>query len=194
VAGDPGGSFASRLVTGAFGTFQQSALGRLSTEDIWQELRQTVGRWAWTASGEGGSPSVGDLEARGKAILSEQGVGIQQVNKAREAAGEWRGAREQLASLRPDQQVPAQAIFRPPWAETAATGVPEQFRARVQWQITPTTGDTFTKWSTYELTSPLLTTGDVIDQATASMESDRYLMLLSGGAPPTAENLEIEQI
>jgi hypothetical protein len=194
VAWDSEASFGSRLVTGAFGALQAAAAEHATTSGAWEALRRTVGQWQWTASGEGGSPSVGELEARGKAILSEQGVGIQQMNEARRTAGEWLGARERLESLGPEGQIGAQHVFRPPWAETTGTGTPEQYRARVQWQLTTTSGETSTKWSTYELTSPLSSTSDLESQVTSAMEDDRYLLLLSGGAPPLIESLEVEQI
>lgn len=190
----PWGPNQNPLLSGMFGSFQRGAAEHETTTAIWERLRQNAGEWEQSVSGRGGTPTISELQEAGREVLAEQGVGALQVNEYRRVAGEWLGAKERLEALGREQQVTASAIFRPPWAQTASGAVPEAFKARVQWQITPTSGEAFTKWSTYELTSPLLTTGDVIDQATAAMENDRYLMLLSGGAPPTAENLEIEQI
>ena len=190
----PWGPYQNDLAQGLFGSFQAAAAAHEGTAEVWQRLREAVGSWEWTTSGRGGTPTADELRATGAELLSANGVDALTVGAYRKVAGEWLAARERLSTLGPESQIDSRAIFRPPWAETGSAGVPEQYRARVQWQITPTSGEPFTKWSTYALTSPLLGIGDTIDQATAAMESDAYLMLLSGGAPPTAENLEVELI
>lgn len=182
------------LLTGAFGSFQSAALAGLSTSEVWSKLREVVGQWAFSTSGAAGTPTVSELEDTGREILSQQGIGIQQVNTYRALAGQWRGAKERIASLDQGAQIDAAAIFRPPWAATAGPAVPSQYRARVNWQITPSSGDVFTRWSTYTLTTPLMSKGDVLAQATASMEDDKYLQILSGGAPVEALEFQVEEV
>ena len=189
--GFPGGS---PLLSGLFGVFQQAASSSMSTADVWSSLRQAAGTWQWQASGGGELPSTEELEASGADILRQQGVGIQQVNTYRALAGQWRSARQAAQNLDEGEQISAGAVFRPPWASTAQSGVPERYRIRVQWQLTPAVGDAFTKWSTYELTSPLTTIANVLDQAGAKATGDRYLYTLSAGSPPVVNDYALELI
>jgi hypothetical protein len=161
----PGIGGENPLLSGLFGVLQTAATQRLSTEDVWSSLRQAAGSWAFQAAGGGPTPSIADLEALGTRILSEQGVGIQQVNSYRALAGTWRQAAANAQNLPADQQILAQDIFVPPWAKTTAAGVPSEYRVRVQWQVQPTVGEAFTTWGTYQLTSPLTTIADVLTQA-----------------------------
>lgn len=182
------------LLSGLFGVLQSAAASRQSTADIWSGLRVAAATWQWQAQGGGEIPSQAELEATGADILRSQGVGIQQVNAYRAIAGQWRSAHEKAQALENDEQVMAGAIFRPPWAQTAPAGVPVRYRVRVNWELTPAVGDIFNKWSTYELTAPITTIGDVLGQAGSKAAGDRYLYQLSGGSPPSISDYEIEQI
>jgi hypothetical protein len=182
------------LLRGAFGSLQQSAAQNLDTASVWQNLRVTVGTWAYQSQGGGQLPTESELEEAGRQILSAQGVGAAQVSQMRGTAGAWLAAKQKLGALDEGEQVQASEIFTPPWAATEQTGVDPRYRVRVAWQITPEVGEAFTKWSSYELTDPLTSIEDVLAQAGAKAAGDRYIFLLSGGAPPEVGDYEIEQI
>lgn len=192
--GTPWGPYQNSLLSGAFGTMQRAASERLGTAEVWSRVRQAVGSWEWQTSGRGGTPSTSELEAAGQRILSEQGVGIQEMNAYRGIAGEWRGAHEQLQQLGPQAQIMPSAIWTPPWAETTGRGVPAQYRARVQWLITPEVGEPFERWSTYALPSPLTSTADVVSQAEAASAKEPDSPPGSRGAAREVLDLQVEQI
>lgn len=126
--------------------------------------------------------------------MSEQGIGIQQVNTYRALAGSWKSAADHVQGIDPRDQITARDIFVPPWAKTATAGVPDEYRVRVEWTITPTVGDSYTKWSSYQVTSPLTNIADVIQQATTKAQGDRYIYQLSSGGAPAVNSYQIEQI
>jgi hypothetical protein len=182
------------LASGLFGSFQAGAAASASTADIWRDLRINAATFAWQAQGGGERPSDDELEAMGRPILSAAGIGIQQVNTYRAIAGQWQKAKANLASLNDDEQVGRSAIFVPPWAQTGANGVDARYRVRVNWEVTPSIGDVFTKWSSYEITAPVASISDALEQAGAKAAGDKYLYLLSGGAPLGISDYQVEQI
>ena len=182
------------LLRGAFGTLQQAASERLGTAAVWSSLRQAIGAWSFQSQGVGGTPTDSELESAGAQILRAQGVGVQEVNQYRGLAGQWRGAHDNLIAQDLDEQIRGGSIFRPPWAITTADAVDDRYRFRVKWQITPAEGDLFKRWSSYEVDAPLTTVSDLLNQAGAKVEDDRYIYLLSGGTKPLAIDYELEQI
>jgi hypothetical protein len=180
MADDSGWPGQNTLMSGLFGVLQTAAQSRLPTADVWSTLRQAAGAW--------------QFQAAGREILSQAGVGIQQVNTYRGLAGQWLAAKQRLQAADGDSQIVANQIFKPPWATTIDGAVPDRFRLRVAWQITPTAGDVFTKWSTYELTTPLTTINDALAAAGDKAAGDKYLALLSGDSLPTVSDYEIEQV
>jgi hypothetical protein len=194
VASEPGFPGNNSLASGLFGVFQQAATQKASTEEVWAGLRSAAGSWAFNAAGGGDTPSQEELEESGRAILSQQGFTIQTANTYRALAGQWRSARDNLHQADNDSQIVANQIFVPPWAKTNDPSVPSRYRVRVNWELTPSAGDVFTKWSNYELTGPLTSLSDVFDQAQGKARSDKYLYLLSDGTAPSISDYEIEQI
>jgi hypothetical protein len=190
----PGEGGTNPLLSGLFGTLQSAASQRLSTASVWQTLRVAAGTWQHQASGGGETPSLAQLEEAGRAVLSQAGVGIQQVNAYRGVAGQWLAAKQRLHAADSAAQVQGNQIFTPPWATTAGPDQQSRFRVRVNWTITPTAGDVFNKWSTYEMTAPVTSIDDVLGQAAAKAAGDKYLSLLSGGAEPAVADYEIEQV
>ena len=182
------------LLSGLFGSLQQGAQGRLDTAGVWALLRRNAATWEFQASGESQPPSEDELQTRGAQILREQGVGIQEVNTYRAVAGQWLAAKQRLQGADGSQQVLAEQIFRPPWAQTTGGESDSRYRIRVNWQITPAAGDVFNKWSTYEVSTPITSIEDVLAHANAKMVQDKYLVLLSGGSPPDVSDFELEQI
>lgn len=151
-----------RLLNGAFGTLQQAAAQRMDTAAIWQRLRVTTGTTFYQSQGIPLPATDQEIEERGRQILSEQGVGVRQVNAYRGLAGQWLRAKQSLQQLGSEQVVLPQDIFVPPWARTATGEVPSRYRMRVQWNLVDDLGRPSTAWGTYELQSPLTTVGDAL--------------------------------
>lgn len=190
----PWGPYQNDLASGLFGTFQKAAAEGADTTTVWEKLREAAGSWLWSTAGRGGEPTPSELQDIGAGVLSSRGIGGATVSTYRGIAGSWLAAKEHLAGREPQEQVEGRDIWQPPWAKTTSSSVPSEYRARAEWRITPSEGESYTKWSTYELQNPLTSRGDVEDEIHAQQQSDPYLALLSGGAPPTIESLEIEQI
>lgn len=182
------------LLGGLFGTFQGAAQGGLDTASIWSTLRQAAATWQFQASGGGDLPPPDELEKSGAEILSQAGVNAPAVSTYRGIAGKWLGAKTTLHAADLDQQITAPMIFQPPWATTTGPEQDSRYRLRIEWEITPTNGDVFTKWHSYELTAPLTSIQDALDQAGAKIAGDKYLQLLAGDSEPTINDYEIEQI
>lgn len=194
MADTPGFPGQSNLLSGLFGVLQTAAQQHLSTADVWSSLRQAAGSWAFTASGQAGTPTVSELEASGARILSDQGIGIQEVNTYRALAGSWRSAAENAQSLSPDQQITAKDIFVPPWATTTSSAVPSEYRVRVEWNITPASGSAFTKWSSYQITAPLTSVEDLLNQAVTLAKGEKSSALVTDPSLTGVASYEIEQV
>lgn len=161
----PWGPRDNPLLSGLFGVLQSAASARQDTASTWQALRQAAGTWAWQSQGLGELPDMATLEANGAQILRDRGVGIQEVNTYRQLAGQWRTAHENLRGVEGNEQISASEIFRPPWSQTADSAAPARYRIRVQWEVTPQTGEPFNMWASYELDSPLTSLDDLLAQA-----------------------------
>jgi hypothetical protein len=182
------------LLRGLFGVLQAGAQQRQSTAEIWQGLRQAAGTWQFQAQGVQQPYDPAAVEEAGRAILSAQGIRGDTVSTFRGVAGQWLGAKQQLAALGEGAQITASAIFVPPWATSASAAVPDRWRIRTQWQITPTIGESFSVWKSDELTGPLTTTADTLSEAEPAANTQSGQRILSGGEPPVLTDFEIEQI
>ena len=182
------------LLSGLFGTLQTSAAGRLSTEGTWAALRRAAGTWAWQTAGRGELPDNATLEANGAEVLSRQGVGIQEVNRYRAMANQWRTAKERLHASGPQDQIRGEGIFQPPWAQTTDSAEPARYRVRVQWEVTPMSGDPFHTWGAYEVSSPLTSLQDLLDQAGALVGKKPTSATPLGATVTGVNDYELEQI
>lgn len=194
MAEPPGFAGQNPLLSGLFGVLQQAAQGHQTTADVWQALRTAAGTWQAQAAGTAGELSQAELEENGRQVLSASGVGIQEVNTYRANAGQWLSAKEALHAAGDQSQITAKSIFVPPWATSTSNAEPSRYRVRVNWQLSPTVGEAFSKWSSYELTAPISNIEDVLAQAGSKAADDKYIYLLSGGAPPEISDYEVEQI
>ena len=189
----PGFPGQSSLLSGLFGVLQSAALQHAPTAAVWSALRLNAGTWAWQAQGSPGAPTAQQLEAQGAQILSQQGVGIQNVNTYRALAGQWRQAARTAQQLGPNQQIMPRNIFQPPWAETGGAGAPIEFRVRVEWNVTPATGASFTKWSSYQISAPLTTVTDLLTQAVGLAKGAKSSALVTDPSLANVASFEIEQ-
>jgi hypothetical protein len=194
VAEQGGWPGASPLLSGLFGVLQSAAAQRTDTAGTWQALRQAAGSWAWQAAGKGELPDQATLEANGAEILRAQGVGIQQVNTYRAIANQWRTAHENLSSAGQGDQINAGQIFRPPWSQTASGPLPDRYRIKVQWEVTPQTGDPFSMWASYELDSPLTSLDDLLAQAGQVSARKPTSALPLGASITGVTDYDLEQI
>lgn len=182
------------LLSSLFGSLQSAATNHLPTADVWASLRRAAGTWAWNTAGKGELPDNATLEANGAQILSQRGVGIQEVNRYRALANEWRSAKESLHRIGREDQIRAEGVFQPPWAQTTSSAVPSRYRVRVQWEVEPLEGDPFRMWGAYETSSPLTSLQDLLDQAGALVGKKPTSDLPLGAKVTGAADYELEQI
>jgi hypothetical protein len=194
MAGPGWGAGESPLLSGLFGAFQTASAFRQDTATLWSTLRVNAATWQFQAQGGGAIPSQADLEAQGRQILHDQGVGLQQVNTYRAIANQWRTAKANLHQLDMDEQIENRHIFQPPWAQTAQQGVPDRYRVRVEWEVEPIEGDSFTTWGSYEVDSPLTSLQDILDQAGALVGNKPSSDIPVGAEVKNATDYELEQI
>ena len=193
----PGGPWSDNqnpLLSGLFGTFQEGAQAGADTSNIWSSLRQAAANWYYQSLGITPPESAAQLESTGASILSGQGVSAQGVNTYRQVAGNWLRAKENLQALNPEDQIPGEAIFTPPWAQTAAAGVPDRYRIRVNWNWTTDSGEQTNQWSTYELSGPISSTANSLQQAYSLATGNDCWVALSNLSTPEVADYEIEQI
>ena len=193
----PGGPWSDNqnpLLSGLFGTFQEGAQAGADTSNIWSSLRQAAANWYYQSLGITPPESAAQLESTGASILSGQGVSVQEVNTYRQVAGNWLRAKENLQALNPEDQIPGEAIFTPPWAQTAAAGVPDRYRIRVNWNWTTDSGEQTNQWSTYELSGPISSTANSLKQAYSLATGNDCWVALSNLSTPEVADYEIEQI
>lgn len=188
------GPLSNPLLRGLFGAFQSSAAAGQSTAEVWRQLRVAAGAQAFRITGRGPTPPDSVLEASGAQILSARGVGIREVNQFRALAGEWRLAKQNLLTGGREGQLRASQIFTPPWARTTQLGADARYRIRVQWEVQPLTGDPFRTWGTYELSSPLTSLGDLLDQAGALVGRKPGSDIPLGATVNGAVDYELSQI
>lgn len=194
MAADPKGPLSSPLLRGLFGAFQSSAAAGQSTAEVWRQLRVAAGAQAFRIAGRGEQPPDSVLEASGQKILQAQGVSVQDVNQFRAVAGQWRAAKQNLLAATRDEQLTAGGIFTPPWARTTQLGVDARYRVRVQWEVQPLSGDPFRTWGTYEVSSPLTSLGDLLDQAGALVGRKPGSDIPLGATVNGAVDYELSQI
>lgn len=194
MASEGGWLNASPLLSGLFGSLQQAAVNHLPTQDLWTQLRVNAATWQWQTTGQGELPSQEVLEQQGRSILSEQGVGIQQVNTYRALANQWASAKDALHAGDPASQVNGEQIFTPPWAQTTSDAVPSRYRVRVNWEVTPTSGDPYSTWGAYEASDPLTSIQDVLDQAGSLVGKKPTSNVPLGSQVTGVSDYELEQI
>ena len=192
--GAPWSDYQNPLLSGLFGTFQESAQAGDDTSSVWSALRQAAGNWYYQSLGITPPSSEAELESTGASVLSEQGVSASNVSTYRGIAGTWAQAKENLMALNPADQIPGEAIFTPPWSTTADASVPDRYRIRVNWQWSPEGEEPTSQWATYELNGPLSSVNNAIGQSLQLAQGSDYWVALTNSSTPAANDFEIEQI
>lgn len=139
-----------------------------TTAQVWQTIRDSADlASAAQLSIQLGREPTGQEIADSSAFLL-RGINIQSVNQARAAAGQMVSAHAQLSGADPNAQITAGMVGVPPWSITAnAAGVQRQFRINVQRDITVHgfTAITRQEWASYNLSGPITSIADALDQA-----------------------------
>ena len=192
--GGPWSDYQNPLLSGLFGTFQESAQAGADTASVWTALRQAAGSWYYQSLGLTPPSVAAELEAQGASVLSAQGVSANSVSVYRGVAGNWAQAKANLAGLNPTDQIPGEAIFVPPWSKTANAAVPDRYRIRIQWQWSPEGETPTSQWASYELNGPLVNMANAVFQASQLAQGSQYWVAMTNASTPTITDFEIEQI
>lgn len=151
-----------------FGAIVSGAAQGLDTAGIWQALRDSAANQVekvLSVTNPGGYTQA-DIDAGVAQQL--KGIGAADVSRARGAAGAIVRANNNLLNTARDVQLGADQYAVTPWSTTAdAYGVQPQFRLRVERSIEYSgfTKIQLNEWRTYNLTGPLTTLQDALDQA-----------------------------
>ena len=164
------------VLRGLWGSLVNGAASGRGAANMWQSLREGAYSWA-----EGilsvtsvTPPTEAEIQAKGAELIGH--VTILDMNRYTKLAGEFLRARENLQALGPNDQITGNAVFTPPWSQTAGNpAVPTRYRIRVLRSLTyGGINVTTQKWSTYEITSPITSTADALDQANSLFNGADY--------------------
>ena len=157
------------VLRGLFGNLVAGAeSGGRGAANMWSSLRTAATDWATgvlsVTSAEPPTPDA--VAAKVHQLIGH--VTIQDMNRYTAKVGEYLRAKSNLAQLGESNQITGAEIFTPPWATTANNpAIPTRYRIRVLRSIT-VRGFTHIQreeWATYEITSPLTSVGDALQQA-----------------------------
>lgn len=164
------------VLRGLWGSLVSGAANGRDAANMWQSLREGAYSWAESILSVTSAtvPTEAEIQAKGQELIGH--VTIMDMNRYTKLAGEFLRARENLQSLGANDQITGNAVFTPPWSQTAGNpAVPTRYRIRVLRSLTYRGINVSTeKWSTYEITSPLTSTADALDQANALFAGADY--------------------
>lgn len=148
-----------------------------TTAQVWQTIRNSADEAsaATLSIALGRQPTGEEIADASASLLS--GVGILQVNAARAAAGQLVSAHAALTSADPSAQISADMVGIPPWSITAnAGGVRTQYSIHVQREIVVHgfTDITRQEWATYNLSGPITSVADALNQANSLFGNADY--------------------
>jgi hypothetical protein len=156
------------ILRGLFGSLTSAASEGLGAQNMWNALRTGAYNWASSVLNVTSPtpPTVEEITNAANGLISS--VTVTDMNRYASLAGQYLRAKNELAALGPNDQIPGTAIFSPPWANTADNpAVPTRFRIRVLRDITVHgfTAINRQEWATYELGGTLTTLNDAINAA-----------------------------
>ncbi len=164
------------VLRGLWGSLVSGAANGRDAANMWQSLREGAYSWAESILSVTSAtvPTEAEIQAKGQELIGH--VTVMDMNRYTKLAGEFLRARENLQSLGANDQITGNAVFTPPWSQTAGNpAVPTRYRIRVLRSLTYRGINVSTeKWSTYEITSPLTSTADALDQANALFAGADY--------------------
>lgn len=135
---------------------------------MWGALHDAARSWAEGVLRvtQAATPTAEQIDAAARGLIGR--VTIQDMNRYSALAGEYLRARQNLQQLGETSQIEGTAIFQPPWSTTTGNpAVPTRYRIRVLRSITVRgfTQIQREEWATYEISSPLTTVADALNQA-----------------------------
>ena len=164
------------VLRGLWGSLVNGAASGRGAANMWQSLREGAYSWAESILSVTSAtvPTEAEIQAKGQELIGH--VTIMDMNRYTKLAGEFLRARENLQSLGANDQITGNAVFTPPWSQTAGNpAVPTRYRIRVKRSLTYRGINVTTeKWSTYEITSPITSIADALDQANALFAGADY--------------------
>ena len=151
--------------------------GGRGAQNMWNAVKDAAASWAESVLSvtSATTPTALEIQTMGQRLIS--GITIQDMNRYVATAGEYIAAKANLQALQAGEQITGASIFTAPWATTADNAaVPTRYRIRVLRDITVHgfTAIDRTEWATYELTGPLTTLADALDQADALFAQADY--------------------
>lgn len=162
------GDDADSVLRGLFGSLVSAASDGLGAQNMWNALKSGAYDWAQSVLNVTSPtpPTEEEIQDAANGLISH--VTVTDMNRYASLAGQSIRAQNVLASLQPGEQITGNAIFSPPWAQTADNpAVPTRYRIRVLRDITVHgfTAINRQEWSTYELGGTLTTVQDALDSA-----------------------------
>jgi len=156
------------VLRGLWGNLVSAAEGGRSASNMWTALRSGAYDWArgLLSVTSVTAPTEEEIQTQASALIGH--VTIMDMNRYAKLAGEYLKARQNLKSLGETDQITGNAVFSPPWAKTIGNpAVPTRYRIRVLRSINVRgfTSIDRQEWSTYEITSPLTSVADALQQA-----------------------------
>lgn len=162
------GNDADSVLRGLFGSLTSAAENGIGAQNMWQALRSGAYNWASSVLSVTSPEPPTPEEITNAANGLIQHVTVTDMNRYASLAGKYVATKNNLAALNPNDQIPGEAIFNPPWANTADNpAIPTRYRIRVLRDITVHgfTAIERQEWSTYELGGTLTSIGDALTQA-----------------------------
>jgi len=166
------------VLRGMFGSLVTDAeYGGRGAQNMWNSVKDAAARWAegvLTVTSPT-TPTPLEIQTRAQQLIGH--ITIQDVNRYSHTVGEFLRARANLASLGPQEQITGNAVFNPPWARTTGNAaVPTRYRIRVLRSITVKgfTSINREEWASYEVTGPLTSAADALNQANSLFSQSDY--------------------
>jgi len=151
--------------------------GGRGAANMWESLRSGAESWATSVLSitSPTPPTEAEIALQAHSLIGH--VTIMDVNRYAKTVGEFLAAKQNLQQLDPADQIPGNAIFHAPWATTVGNpAVPTRYRIRVLRSITVSgfTQIQRNEWATYEISSPLTSTADALQQANTLFAQSDY--------------------
>ena len=166
------------VLRGLFGSLVAGAeSGGLGAVNMWSSLRTAATDWATSVLSVTSSmpPTQADIAAKVDQLIGH--VTVQDVNRYAQHVGAFLRAKQRLHQIPYGGQITGDAVWVPPWAQTVGNpAVPTRYRIRVQRAITVYGFKPIQRveWATYEITAPLTSAQDALQQANTLFSAADY--------------------
>jgi len=166
------------VLRGMFGSITSAAeFGGRGAANMWNAVKDAAASWAEGVLNVTSATPPSALEIQDMAHNLIGGVTIQDMNRYVKEAGSFIAAKTSLQNLSATDQITGQQIFTPSWNVTGDNpAIPTRYRINVLRDITVHgfTAIERTEWASYELTGPLTTIEDALNQANNLFQAADY--------------------